>query len=208
MIRRTYELAERPSSGARSFLTEKGNWALEEERTISPQDIGPRRRVLIAGLSYLAASAWEGLFRGVIDAFIEDNRQTCDRCGAAWIVLRKGLGEHCPGCGAGLITQCNEVQMQKPIEVTVNYGNHQYHYEYAKSAYFCPNCGSEEVWVEQSDGDYYQGPNHVCTSCTALFTLPSGADPVEESEYRETIGTSPHSALQVILQIREATNVP
>jgi hypothetical protein len=96
MIRRTYELAERSSSGARSFLTEKGNWALEEE----VPGTAPRRKVLIAGLSYLAASAWEGLFRGAIDVFIEDNRQTCD-CGAEWITLKEGLGEHCPGCGAG-----------------------------------------------------------------------------------------------------------
>lgn len=38
---------------------------------------------------------------------------------------------------------------------------------------FCPHCGAKEVWCENGDGDYYEGPNHLCKACGALWTMPS-----------------------------------
>lgn len=37
---------------------------------------------------------------------------------------------------------------------------------------YCPSCGKQEVWVEDSDGDYYEGPPHLCVGCETKFTLP------------------------------------
>jgi hypothetical protein len=36
---------------------------------------------------------------------------------------------------------------------------------------FCPGCGNKTVWVEQSPGDYYLGPDHYCTTCAHRFSL-------------------------------------
>jgi transposase-like protein len=42
--------------------------------------------------------------------------------------------------------------------------------------YFCPRCGKQDVWVEDSPGDYYTGPSHLCKACGADFSLPYGCD--------------------------------
>lgn len=41
------------------------------------------------------------------------------------------------------------------------------------AALFCPHCGKQEVWVEQSGGDYYVGQHHMCLACRWTFYLPS-----------------------------------
>ncbi len=59
-------------------------------------------------------------------------------------------------------------------EVTIKYDNgHSYDFEYEKTDLFCPSCGKQTVWFESSEGDFYEGPTHVCTECTSSFTLPS-----------------------------------
>src|SRR4051794_24848386 len=44
-----------------------------------------------------------------------------------------------------------------------------------KSDFYCPKCGKQTVWEEDTKfgGDYYEGENKVCTSCEALFTMPT-----------------------------------
>lgn len=59
------------------------------------------------------------------------------------------------------------------IEVEVKYAlGHTYKFKYELSDLFCPNCGQRTVWVEQSVGDYYEGPNHLCRKCNYKFSLP------------------------------------
>lgn len=37
----------------------------------------------------------------------------------------------------------------------------------------CPGCSAAGVFVEQDDGDYYQGPCHICIACGSEFTMPT-----------------------------------
>lgn len=50
---------------------------------------------------------------------------------------------------------------------------HHYVQEYVKSEFYCPSCGSKEVWEQQGEGDYYMGVNYVCTSCGRHHHLDS-----------------------------------
>lgn len=36
---------------------------------------------------------------------------------------------------------------------------------------FCPRCGKPTVWVEQSEGDFYVGATHCCSTCDAFWTM-------------------------------------
>lgn len=36
----------------------------------------------------------------------------------------------------------------------------------------CPSCGETRVWVKAGAGDYYEGPQHLCTGCRSTFSLP------------------------------------
>ena len=29
----------------------------------------------------------------------------------------------------------------------------------------CPGCGSRETWVQDDEGDYYDGPTYLCVAC-------------------------------------------
>lgn len=60
------------------------------------------------------------------------------------------------------------------MKVVREYKTHHYISEWVKSDYYCPNCASKCVWVEDGDGDYYTGPNHVCANCGQGFSLPYG----------------------------------
>lgn len=58
--------------------------------------------------------------------------------------------------------------------VTIKYeAGHSYDYTYEKSDLYCPECGKQEVWIEQGLGDYYEGVGHECTHCGASFTMPT-----------------------------------
>jgi transposase-like protein len=41
--------------------------------------------------------------------------------------------------------------------------------------YYCPNCGKQNVFVEEGEGDYYTGPTHYCNTCDYSFSIPSGS---------------------------------
>lgn len=43
---------------------------------------------------------------------------------------------------------------------------------------FCPCCGEQQVWVEDSAGDYYVGPTYLCVACGATGNMwePNGGE--------------------------------
>ena len=73
----------------------------------------------------------------------------------------------------------------------VNYFNrngslsHSYEEGWEKTDYFCPCCAKQEVWNEQSGGDFYVGEQHLCAACGATFHLPSGAYPRADNKQDE-----------------------
>ncbi len=42
---------------------------------------------------------------------------------------------------------------------------------YLKTDNYCPQCGEQSVMVEDSDGDYHDGPAQHCYQCLAKFYL-------------------------------------
>ena len=63
------------------------------------------------------------------------------------------------------------------LRVTVGYNmGHSHDSIYCRDReVYCPLCGSQSVWFEDDEGDYYSGPNHVCTACGGSFALPYAA---------------------------------
>lgn len=61
------------------------------------------------------------------------------------------------------------------MKVLLEFKNsHHYFEEYEKeNNLYCPNCGKKSIWIEQGGGDYYEGANHICTSCRCQFSLPT-----------------------------------
>lgn len=57
------------------------------------------------------------------------------------------------------------------MKVINEYPTHHYVDEYIKGDLFCPQCGKQSVWEEQSDGDYYCGPDYICDACGSRFTI-------------------------------------
>lgn len=49
---------------------------------------------------------------------------------------------------------------------------HTYDFKFLSSDLFCPECGANNVWIEDSPGDYYVGAEHRCGDCTSEFYLP------------------------------------
>lgn len=60
--------------------------------------------------------------------------------------------------------------------------SHSYAEGWEPTAYFCPHCGKQSVWMETSGGDYYVGEDHLCADCGANFNLPGGADPRPDND--------------------------
>ena len=48
---------------------------------------------------------------------------------------------------------------------------HTYEFRFQISELFCPECGKQDVWIEDSPGDFYVGPEHRCGSCGNEFTM-------------------------------------
>lgn len=68
-------------------------------------------------------------------------------------------------------------------EVTVDYGTHKYRERWEHSPEIhCVYCGAQSVWVEQSPGDYYCGPGHLCLACDGSFTLQTGGSEAFDSQ--------------------------
>lgn len=60
------------------------------------------------------------------------------------------------------------------VSLDVRYAlGHSYPETWEWTTFHCPNCGRQEVWREHGEGDYYQGPSHLCIACPYEFTLPS-----------------------------------
>ena len=50
---------------------------------------------------------------------------------------------------------------------------HTYSETWETCGWFCPFCGMQDVWIENSGGgDYYHGENAICTSCKTVFAEP------------------------------------
>lgn len=61
--------------------------------------------------------------------------------------------------------------VSKATKVVVKYSaGHTSTSWWLRGGLFCPECGAKGVWEEQSDGDYYVGPDYACTTCGAVFT--------------------------------------
>ncbi len=57
---------------------------------------------------------------------------------------------------------------QKRTVTLRGFGTHTYTRTDVRSPEtYCPKCGKQEVWVEDSEGDYYVGPSYFCDACGA-----------------------------------------
>jgi len=57
------------------------------------------------------------------------------------------------------------------VKVLNEYPTHHYMEEYCLDALYCPDCGKQQIWAEQSPGDYYCGPIYLCAACGCNFTI-------------------------------------
>ena len=65
----------------------------------------------------------------------------------------------------------------------VDYGTHKYTETWELDGeLYCPHCGEQSVWVDQSPGDYYVGVQHVCTECRWSFYLPSSNEVTDKHD--------------------------
>jgi len=56
-----------------------------------------------------------------------------------------------------------------------NKGTYKIGEQWDKADYYCPNCGKESVWSDDSD-DYYLGCKYICSDCKVVFYLPIVVD--------------------------------
>ena len=67
--------------------------------------------------------------------------------------------------------------IEQRVTVSVKYeAGHSYLEDWVKTEYYCPHCGKQEVWDEDSGGDHYVGTRLTCVSCAAGFRMPESAD--------------------------------
>lgn len=71
------------------------------------------------------------------------------------------------------------------MKVLNEFPKHHYIEEYERVDLFCPHCGQQKVWEEQSRGDYYCGPNYLCESCGSAFTLQGPDLPNEPRMFKQ-----------------------
>lgn len=58
------------------------------------------------------------------------------------------------------------------VKLDVKYSlGHSYPERWKRDTYYCPNCGKQNVWSEQGEGDYYYGPSSLCVDCGFSFCL-------------------------------------
>lgn len=60
-------------------------------------------------------------------------------------------------------------------------GSHHYWAEFVKEDIHCIGCGTKGVWVA-SEGDYYAGPEHICTNCECIFHIAVGPSKAEKND--------------------------
>lgn len=71
--------------------------------------------------------------------------------------------------------------MKKDVSIKYSLG-HTINSTYSKTDMYCPECGEQEVWKEESEGDWYVGPDHSCTFCKNAFTIQEGTNENDEGE--------------------------
>lgn len=49
--------------------------------------------------------------------------------------------------------------------------SHKYSETWERTLMYCPNCGKQGVWREDSAGDYYLGEGYACLVCENLWTM-------------------------------------
>jgi hypothetical protein len=54
--------------------------------------------------------------------------------------------------------------------------SHSYPETWEKIDMYCPNCGKQEVWKEDSAGDYYVGEGFMCVACENEWTIQGPHD--------------------------------
>jgi len=61
------------------------------------------------------------------------------------------------------------------IEIEVKYeAGHSYKENWdVENNVHCPACGKKPVWLNQGEGDYYEGAEYLCIACGTSFTLPT-----------------------------------
>lgn len=59
------------------------------------------------------------------------------------------------------------------ITFKIMYSHSEREETWQESDFFCPSCGSKEVWEEVGAGDFYVGNQHICTSCNSTFLIPT-----------------------------------
>lgn len=62
--------------------------------------------------------------------------------------------------------------------------SHKYPETWRKIEMYCPNCGKQDVWQEDSTGDYYVGEGYICVGCNQEWTIqgPSEIHPSNEQD--------------------------
>lgn len=60
-------------------------------------------------------------------------------------------------------------------------GSHHYWDQFVKTNHYCPNCGAQSVWEEQSAGDYYTGAEFICVACKSSWTMQGPSISKEEN---------------------------
>lgn len=77
---------------------------------------------------------------------------------------------------------------------TVKYEDGHSHDEpWAKTVYFCMICGDKAVWFRDDGGDYYQGEQHMCTSCGSSWAMPSSPCPPSDWQDRQRLEALKHA---------------
>jgi hypothetical protein len=76
--------------------------------------------------------------------------------------------------------------MSDKITVDVKYERgHTIQMSFVPADVRCITCGESEVWVEDSNGDYYLGPEHFCKSCGSAFYASGG--PGDNWQHRQVL---------------------
>jgi predicted RNA-binding Zn-ribbon protein involved in translation (DUF1610 family) len=57
------------------------------------------------------------------------------------------------------------------MKVIREYSTHHYEEVWEKTEYYCPMCGTREVYEEQGPRDYYAGNDAVCLACDNCFSI-------------------------------------
>jgi predicted RNA-binding Zn-ribbon protein involved in translation (DUF1610 family) len=74
----------------------------------------------------------------------------------------------------------------KRKQLTIKYElGHSYTFWYEKTKLYCPNCGKQEVWMQDDGGYVYVGEEYFCLNCYANFCLPILDVPKNKNEIKD-----------------------